>query len=72
MGQLHVWKYIHIVAIHQGAVLSINRKTEFRTMLDKCTYTEYLASVMGPLGKQEYDPYRVNIGSNRNYELRLS
>jgi hypothetical protein len=46
MGQVHVWKYIHIVVRHPGALHSINRKTELRTTLDKCTYTEYLASGM--------------------------
>jgi hypothetical protein len=38
-----------IVARHPGALPSRNRKTELRTTMDKCTYTEYLASDMGPM-----------------------
>jgi hypothetical protein len=56
MGQVHVWKYIHIVARNPGAVLSRNKKTELRTTLDKGNYTEDLASCMGPIGTQECDP----------------
>jgi hypothetical protein len=55
-GTRNVWKYIHIVARNPGAVLSRNRKTELRTTLDKCTYTEYLASVMAPMRTNECDP----------------
>jgi hypothetical protein len=56
MGQVYVLKYIHIVARNPGKVLSINRKTELRTTVDKCAYTEDLASGMGPMGTQECDP----------------
>jgi hypothetical protein len=49
MGQVHVWKYIRIVARNLGAVISRNRKTELRIMLDKCTNTEDLETGMGPL-----------------------
>jgi hypothetical protein len=44
------------VARNRGVVLSRNRKTELRTTLDKCTYTEDLTSGMGPMGTQECDP----------------
>jgi hypothetical protein len=54
MGQVHVWKYIHTVARNPGKVLLRNRKTELRITLDKCTYTEYLASGVGPMGTQEH------------------
>jgi hypothetical protein len=47
MGQVHVWKYIFIVATNSSSVLSINRKTELRTVVDKCAYPEDLASGMG-------------------------
>jgi hypothetical protein len=52
MGHVHVWKHIPI----SGAVIPRNRKTEFRTTLDKCNYTEDLAISMGPMGTQEFDP----------------
>jgi hypothetical protein len=55
-GTRNVWKYIHIVARNPGAVLSRNRKTELRTTLDKCTYTEYLKSVVAPMRTHECDP----------------
>jgi hypothetical protein len=48
MGKVHVWKYIRIVAINPGSVLSRNRKTELRIMVDKRAYPEDLASGMGP------------------------
>jgi hypothetical protein len=56
MGQVHVWKYIHIVARNPGAVLSINMETELWTTLDKCTYKEYLASGMWKMGTPESYP----------------
>jgi hypothetical protein len=62
MGQLHVWKYIRIVARNLSSVLLINRKTELRLAVDKCTYPEDLASgmgPMGPMGTQECDPRQL-------------
>jgi hypothetical protein len=55
LGHIHVWKYIRIVARNPGAILSINRKTELRTTMDKCTYTEDLESGMGLMGTHECD-----------------
>jgi hypothetical protein len=55
MGQVHVWKYIFIVARNPSSVLSRNRKTELRLAMEKGAYPEYLASGMGPMGTQEYD-----------------
>jgi hypothetical protein len=34
MGQVHVWKYILIVARNPSSVLSRNRKTELRITVD--------------------------------------
>jgi hypothetical protein len=34
----------------------IQAKTELRITLDKCAYTEDLASCIGPMGTQECDP----------------
>jgi hypothetical protein len=56
MGQVHVWKYIRIVEKNPGAVLPRNRKSELRTTLEKCTYTEDLMSGMGTIVTQECDP----------------
>jgi predicted nucleic-acid-binding Zn-ribbon protein len=50
MGQVHVWQYIRVVERNLGAVLLINSKTELRITLDKCAYTEYFASGIGPMG----------------------
>jgi hypothetical protein len=46
------WKYIRIVARNPSSVLSRIRKTELRIVVNKCTYPEYLASGMGPMGTQ--------------------
>jgi hypothetical protein len=59
MGQVHVWKYIHIVARNPSPVLSRNRKTELRIKLDKCTYPEDLASGMKKIGTQECGPAQL-------------
>jgi hypothetical protein len=55
MGQVHVWKYICIVARNTSSLLSRNTKTELRSVVDKCSYPEDLASVMGPMGTHECD-----------------
>jgi hypothetical protein len=44
------------VAGNPGAALLRNRKTELRIKLNKCNYTEDLASGMEPIGTQECDP----------------
>jgi hypothetical protein len=59
MVQVHVWKYILIVARNPSSVLSRNRKTELRITVYKCAYAEDLASGMGPIGKQECDPAQL-------------
>jgi hypothetical protein len=56
MGQVRAWNYIRMVAVNPGAVLLRNRRTELRTTMDKCNYTEYLASGLGPMGTQECEP----------------
>jgi hypothetical protein len=48
MGQVHVWKYIRIVARNPRSLLLRNRKTEVRIG----AYPEDFASGMGPMGTQ--------------------
>jgi hypothetical protein len=55
MGQVHVWKYIRIVARNPKSELSRNRKTELRIVVEKCAYPEDLTSGMEPMGTQECD-----------------
>jgi hypothetical protein len=38
---------------------TFEKKTELRTAVDKCAYTEYLASGMGPMGTQECNPIEL-------------
>jgi hypothetical protein len=45
MGQVHVWKYIRIVARNPCSVLSRKRKTELRIAVDKRAYPEYFWQV---------------------------
>jgi hypothetical protein len=74
MGQVHVWKYIRIVARNPSSVLSRNRKTELRLAVDKCAYTEDLASGMRPMGIQECDPAQLlePHHTSRNSDDRIS
>jgi hypothetical protein len=74
MGKVHVWKYIHVVARNPSSVLSKNRKTELRIVVDKCAYPEDLASGMGPMGTQECDltQLREPCHTSRSSDDRIS
>jgi hypothetical protein len=45
----------NISVLWQEIVLSRNRKTELRTVVDKCAYPEDLVSGMVPMGTYECD-----------------